>query len=330
VDRLADRHLPRRKLLRQGLAELVTATLADYEVLALRLANDRSALKAVRDRLDQNRSHFPLFDTDRFRRHIESAYTTMWETHQRGEPPRSFRVDPIPGAPRPATPRQRPLPQNLLAPDHAAVQPASAAANDQAVRLLLVCGPWGSGTTAVAGLLHRLGVTGLEPYFATRDERTSNSYESTLFRDVMVGLADEESLNLRPGAEATIESALRKFRDRVAAGAADAAVKARQPIFLKHPLAALFLPQICKLFDARLVYAVRPLAEIEATRRRRNWAPQFGAKGADVIYAHMFKTFVDHAFPTTIVRYKEIARRPGAACPHAVRICRPARERDSD
>ena len=40
---------------------------------------------------------FPLFDTDRFRRHVESAYTTMWERYQRGETPRSFAVEAIDG-----------------------------------------------------------------------------------------------------------------------------------------------------------------------------------------------------------------------------------------
>jgi hypothetical protein len=35
-----------------------------------------------------------LFDTDRFRRHIESAYVTMWEIWQRGEKPRAFEVGP--------------------------------------------------------------------------------------------------------------------------------------------------------------------------------------------------------------------------------------------
>jgi protein O-GlcNAc transferase len=36
-----------------------------------------------------------LFNTERFTRHIEAAYTTMWETWQRGEAPKSFSVEPI-------------------------------------------------------------------------------------------------------------------------------------------------------------------------------------------------------------------------------------------
>lgn len=76
-----------------GLPELVTATLAEYEALALRLAQDQNALAAIKGKLAANRDSCPLFDTDRFRRHIESAYQTMWERCQRGLPPVSFAVE---------------------------------------------------------------------------------------------------------------------------------------------------------------------------------------------------------------------------------------------
>jgi len=76
-----------------GLPELVTTSLPEYEALALRLATDASLLGELRARLATNRLTHPLFDTGRFCRHIESAYTTMWETWQRGEAPRSFAVD---------------------------------------------------------------------------------------------------------------------------------------------------------------------------------------------------------------------------------------------
>jgi protein O-GlcNAc transferase len=77
-----------------GLSELVTHSLEEYESLALRLATDCSLLNEFRDRLEHNRLRFPLFDSDRFCRHIECAYTTMWELWQRGERPRSFSVEP--------------------------------------------------------------------------------------------------------------------------------------------------------------------------------------------------------------------------------------------
>jgi predicted O-linked N-acetylglucosamine transferase (SPINDLY family) len=78
-----------------GLPELVTVNLEDYEALALKLARDRDLLAAIRAKLDRNRQSYPLFDTDRFRRHIESAYQTMWERYQRGEPPDDLAVAPV-------------------------------------------------------------------------------------------------------------------------------------------------------------------------------------------------------------------------------------------
>ena len=78
-----------------GLPELVTTSIDDYEALALKLARDPALLQSIRRKLEANRLTYPLFDTDRFRRHIEAAYATMLEIAQRGETPRSFSVDPI-------------------------------------------------------------------------------------------------------------------------------------------------------------------------------------------------------------------------------------------
>jgi len=81
-----------------GLPELVTRNLAEYEALALRLATEPSLIRGFRDRLERNRLSFPLFDSDRFCRHMEAAFKTMWDLWQHAEPPRSFAVDPIPAA----------------------------------------------------------------------------------------------------------------------------------------------------------------------------------------------------------------------------------------
>ena len=77
-----------------GLAELVTYRLEEYEALARRLATDGGGLCGIREKLEQNRLSSPLFDADQYCRHIEAAYTTMWELWQRGERPRSFSVTP--------------------------------------------------------------------------------------------------------------------------------------------------------------------------------------------------------------------------------------------
>jgi protein O-GlcNAc transferase len=75
-----------------GLPELVTESLPDYESLALKLANDRTMLADIKARLSANRGSCPLFDTARFTRHIESAFRTMYDRHQRGERPEHLDV----------------------------------------------------------------------------------------------------------------------------------------------------------------------------------------------------------------------------------------------
>ncbi|HEV3396288.1 MAG TPA: tetratricopeptide repeat protein [Xanthobacteraceae bacterium] len=76
-----------------GLPELVTASLDEYERTARRLAGDRAAIGALKEKLAQNRAACALFDTARFRRHIEAAYRTMWQRRQAGDAPASFAVE---------------------------------------------------------------------------------------------------------------------------------------------------------------------------------------------------------------------------------------------
>ena len=60
-----------------GLPELVTESLADYEALALRLTREPDLLKSFKDRLKSSRATAPLFDGDRFRQNIETAFLAM-------------------------------------------------------------------------------------------------------------------------------------------------------------------------------------------------------------------------------------------------------------
>jgi protein O-GlcNAc transferase len=75
-----------------GLSELVTDSAEEFEALAVKLANDAKALKKLRAKLAKNRDRCALFDTDRFRRNIETAYAQMWERWLAGEKPKSFAV----------------------------------------------------------------------------------------------------------------------------------------------------------------------------------------------------------------------------------------------
>jgi predicted O-linked N-acetylglucosamine transferase (SPINDLY family) len=60
-----------------GLPELITTSLEEYEGLALRLAQDRDTLRRLRAHLDSQRNTVALFDSERFTRDLEAAYTWM-------------------------------------------------------------------------------------------------------------------------------------------------------------------------------------------------------------------------------------------------------------
>ncbi len=78
-----------------GLPELITDSLAGYEAAALELATDPARLHDLRRRLGSQCHTHPLFDTARFRRHLESAYLSMWKRHLQGLAPAAFDVVPI-------------------------------------------------------------------------------------------------------------------------------------------------------------------------------------------------------------------------------------------
>jgi predicted O-linked N-acetylglucosamine transferase (SPINDLY family) len=74
-----------------GLPQLVTHDLAAYEQRAVELARDADGLARLRAHLAAGAT-LPLFDTDRWRRCIEAAFTIMVERHRRGEPPAALTV----------------------------------------------------------------------------------------------------------------------------------------------------------------------------------------------------------------------------------------------
>jgi predicted O-linked N-acetylglucosamine transferase (SPINDLY family) len=69
------------------LPELVTTTSEDYERLAIDLATHPEKLAVIKRKLAENRLATPLFDTKLFTKHIEAAYTAMYERCQAGLAP---------------------------------------------------------------------------------------------------------------------------------------------------------------------------------------------------------------------------------------------------
>jgi len=76
-----------------GLADMIVETREAYTAAAIRLAREPDALRDIRERLAANRLIYPLFDTARFARHLESAYQCMWSRYRRGLQPAAFSVE---------------------------------------------------------------------------------------------------------------------------------------------------------------------------------------------------------------------------------------------
>ncbi len=75
-----------------GLPELVTTSLKAYETLAIALANRPEKLTSIRQKLAARRLASPLFDTKLFTKHIEAAYTAMYERHRSGIAPADIHI----------------------------------------------------------------------------------------------------------------------------------------------------------------------------------------------------------------------------------------------
>jgi predicted O-linked N-acetylglucosamine transferase (SPINDLY family) len=76
-----------------GLPELITNSQEQYEALAIELAFNPEKLGTIKQRLDKNRLTFPLFDTDLLTKHLEAAYTQMYERYHADLPPEHFHVN---------------------------------------------------------------------------------------------------------------------------------------------------------------------------------------------------------------------------------------------
>jgi len=74
------------------LPELITSTREAYEALAIEIATNPRKLGKIKQKLAGNRLAMPLFDTQLFTRHIEAAYTAVYERYQAGLAPEHIHV----------------------------------------------------------------------------------------------------------------------------------------------------------------------------------------------------------------------------------------------
>ena len=76
-----------------GLPEMAVESEEAYAALALDLARDPARLAALRERLAENRSTTPLFDTVPYTRRVEAALERMHQRQLEGQAPDHFAVD---------------------------------------------------------------------------------------------------------------------------------------------------------------------------------------------------------------------------------------------
>ncbi|WP_181850497.1 tetratricopeptide repeat protein [Thalassospira xiamenensis] len=75
-----------------GMTELVAKSDEDYESIALDLALNPEKLAKVRRKLSDNRSTHPLFDSERYTRHLEAAYTRAYDLYREGKAAEDIQV----------------------------------------------------------------------------------------------------------------------------------------------------------------------------------------------------------------------------------------------
>ena len=76
-----------------NMPELITTSQKEYESLAIELATDLEKLKIIKDKLLGNLSTAPLYDTPKFTKNLESAYSEMYDRYQKGLDPDHIYVE---------------------------------------------------------------------------------------------------------------------------------------------------------------------------------------------------------------------------------------------
>ena len=173
-------------------------------------------------------------------------------------------------------------------------------------KLFLVCGPWGSGSSAVAGFLANAGLYAPGPYHEIPDPLTSDTYEMDDFRITIAPFVSEPDLH-KVGDSLALVDALNKFITKHFLNNSE---NNNSSIMLKHPTSAFILPELSEVFDLRIILVLRKLDDIEKTRIRRGWPSFFGEEGAKVIYANVFNFLIESSISCYLLRYSDLLKNP--------------------
>ncbi len=198
------------------------------------------------------------------------------------------------------------------------------------MQLIFVAGCWGSGTTSVIGALDHLGIPTFGPHFKSNDPKTKNTYELMPFKDVIFKFVEEKTVQRNANYQDGFVDALSQLKEDIDNRDWPEMPGGREKIFaLKMPLASICVPEICKVFDTKILLVHRPVAEIEATRKRRDWPASFGAQGAQQIYMQ----FLDGVFAANqnflAISYNDFKKNTETALESIINYCEIGEFRDN-
>lgn len=75
-----------------GISELITYSPEEFYNKAIELANSPQILKEIRNKIQKGIKESAVYDTKRYARNIESAYSYMYEQYRNGQSPESFEI----------------------------------------------------------------------------------------------------------------------------------------------------------------------------------------------------------------------------------------------
>lgn len=283
-----------------GLGQLVRPDVDDYVAVAVELLKNPGKIKKIKRHLVENRQRLGVFNARARAREMEAGYRIALDLFARNKPAAHISIGKPPTDITPLKENSAAAKTNQMIRKNSVAKPP----------VVLVCGPWSSGTSAVTGALANAGLPAPGPYLKVNDPRTSQTFEMKAFRELMLEIASEETLK-RTKTESQTLSLLSDFREQLMMQVSEnSGEPVKTPLLLKHALASLILPEMSELFDLRLIVVLRPYEAIEATRLRRRWHSSFGKEGAKAIYGAIMDFMADSSVPFTFVRYSDFLEKP--------------------
>lgn len=168
--------------------------------------------------------------------------------------------------------------------------------------IVLVSGPWGSGTSALCAMLHGLGVHAQGPFFQTNDPLTPACFEMLAFNKLVNRLVHEPTLQRKQPSDA-IKQELSAFCNEHFTNRPGQPIKVQ---LLKTPASSALLPELIQVFSLKHIIVLRDFESIERSRLRRKWPEYLGKVGAEIIYNQLVDFTARNDTPTLFVRHREI------------------------